>query len=80
MNFADKCEKLKNCEGIPGFLNRLQKSFALSDIVDKKKNFRILDYLIPSPVSNELSENFSELGQIDNRPFDTAIIVLNSIY
>ena len=35
--FAHKCEKLKDCESIPGFLDTLRKSFALSDIRSQRE-------------------------------------------
>ena len=40
----------------------------------------MLDYLIPSPVYSQLPENFSELGQTEDRPFDKAVLELNNVY
>ena len=79
-SFAHKCEKLKDCESIPGFLNRLKKSFALSDIQSQKEKFRLLDFLIPLSVSAELSKDFNKLEQNRDVPFDEAIEELNEVY
>ena len=79
-NFVHKCERLKDCESIPGFLDTLRKSFALSDIKSQKEKFKILHFLIPSLVSTGFSKDFSDLEQNSIVPFDKAVEELNNVY
>ena len=78
--FAHKCEKLKDCESIPQFLETLEKSFALSNIESQKGIFRIMDFLIPSSGSAELIKEFSKLEQKSNGSYTKAIEELEKIY
>ena len=73
MKFAHKCEKLKDSESIPRFLQTLEKSFALSDITSSKEKFRVLHFLIPPSVSAELPKDFNKLGEQATEPYQKAL-------
>ena len=78
--FAHKCEKLKNSESIPRFLQTLEKSFALSDITNSKEKFRVIHFLIPPSVSAELPKGFNKIPERYTLPYEKAAEELKKIY